>query len=103
MNTKSEPTLIGGAWHNHDFGYKTCLPKDIVIDNLTASDNKVIRIFDKRFDEISDNILKDEIDGKQNLNKMLPTETVTIKNNTEGYIFFIPETEYFSNTIITED
>lgn len=103
INFKSNPTVIGGTWYNHDFGYTTCMPRKITIDNLNALGATSISVFDSRFAEKSTLILKDSIDGEQNLNKMLPPESVTIKNNTAGYIFFMPDTEYFNNTIITED
>ena len=103
MNSISDVTVIGGAWYNHYFGYSTRMPKNITIDSLEASSEGLISIFDSRFAEKGKYILKDDIDGQQNLNKMLPTESVTIKNNTAGYIFFVPDTEYFDNTIITED
>ncbi len=102
LNTKA-PTLIGMAWYNRNFGYQTYMPKNIIIDNLSCTNGTSVLIFDNRFSEQSENLLKDSIDGSPNLNKTLPTESIIIKNNTAGLIFSIPDTEYFNNTLFSEE
>ncbi|MBR5140315.1 MAG: hypothetical protein IKV16_04590 [Clostridia bacterium] len=101
---EAETNLVYGQWYNHDFGYKTYIPSEVVIDGLTLTKPTEVNIFTKRFVEQSKNAHLDEIDGAPNVNKMTPPKRIVIKNNKNGYKFVKPESEFFKNTeFIIED
>jgi len=104
-NGSSEETnLVYGLWYNHDFGYTTYIPSEVIIDGITLTNPTNINIFTKRFVEQSKYAHLDEIDGNPNLNKMTPPKRIVIKNNTHGYNFIKPQSEFFENTeFIIED
>ena len=99
-----ETNLVYGQWYNHNFGYPTYIPYEVVIDGLTLTNPTDVNIFTKKFVEQSKNAHLDEIDGVPNVNKMTPPTRIVIKNNKNGYKFIKPESEFFKNTeFIIED
>ena len=94
-----EVILFSNTWYNHYFGYPIYLPETIVIDNLqTTGGAKKVHIFSEKFVEQLENAVKDEIDGKPNLNKTVPPKKIIIRNNSANLEFVIPKTEFFKNT-----
>lgn len=103
LHNTATPNLIYGYWYNHYFGYKTYMPENIVIDNFNITEGKDVNLFTAKFVEQSEHILDDVVDGKENLNKMVPPKTITIKNNKAGINYIKPNTPFFKDTIITEE
>ena len=104
IHNTSEPYLVYGLWYNHDFGYPTYVPEEIIIDGLKLTKKTDINIFTKKFVAQSANALLDEVDGKSNVNKMTPPKRIIIKNNRDNYNFIKPDSEFFKDTeYITED
>ena len=104
-NTSNDVNIITCTWKNHDFGYQTALPTNIYIDGITLKKNATINIFDANFIKLTDNILSDTVNGAVNVNKMTPSEKITVKN-TKDYTVVLPDKatySYFANTqYITE-
>ena len=98
MHNTDEAFLLYGLWYNHDFGYPTYVPEEVIIDGLKLTKKTDINIFTKKFVQRSADALKDEIDGKPNLNKMTPPKRIIIKNNSEHYNFIKPESDFFKDT-----
>ena len=98
IHNPGKANLIYGLWFNHDFGYPTYIPSEIVVDGLTLTNPCDVNIFTERFVEQSKNALKDEIDGVPNINKMAPPKRIVIKNNKNGYKFITPDSPFFENT-----
>ena len=96
-NTK-DASLIYGYWYNHDFGYPTYMPENIIIDNFSITNGEEVNLFTEKFVEQSKYILDDEVDGKPNVNKTAPPKKVVIKNNKSGLKFIIPKSDFFKNT-----
>ena len=102
-DNSKETNLVYAQWYNHNFGYKTYIPSEVIIDGLTLTKDTPVNVFTKRFVEQSQNAHLDEIDGEPNVNKMTPPVRIVIKNNKNGYKFIKPESEFFKNTEIIED
>ena len=104
MHNTDEPYLLYGLWYNHDFGYPTYVPEEVIIDGLKLTKKADINIFTKKFITQSANALLDEVDGKPNLNKMVPPKKIIIRNNKDGYNFIKPDSVFFKDTdYIVED
>ena len=104
MHTSGEPTLFRCGWYNHDFGYETHIPEEIIIDGLTLTTPSDINIFPARYVEQISYAHLDEINGVPNSNKTTPPKRIVIKNNKGGYKYILPDTEFFKNTeLIVED
>ena len=99
----SEATLFSNRWYNHYFGFPIFMPDTIIIDNLRLESSDTVYIFDPKFVEQLENAGKDEIDGKKNLNKVVPPKKIIIRNNSQGLKFITPNTEFFKNTQIVEE
>ena len=99
-----EVSIFRCGWVNHDFGYPTYCPEEIIIDGLTLKNPCDINIFPKAYVERIANALLDEIDGKPNVNKTTPPKRIIIRNNKAGYKYILPDTDFFKNTeLIIED
>ena len=98
--------LITCTWYNHDFGYPTALPENITVDGLTLKKNATVNIFSPAFVTLTNDIIKDSFEIpvldeqgnatgetviKENINKMSPPKTITLKNNTNGYTVVFPD------------
>ena len=97
-NTKSPADFMYARWYNHEFGYRTYMPETIIIDNLNIALGNEINLFTTPFDEMANLILEDEVDGKPNLNKMIPPKRVIIRNNKAGINFILPKSDFFKDT-----
>ncbi len=86
MHNSGTVTIVGCTWYNHDFGYPTSLPTNIVIDGLKLTKKANINIYSSAFLALTKSILDE---GSKN--PMTPSETVTIKNNIDEYTFVIPD------------
>ncbi|MBO5879913.1 MAG: hypothetical protein J6Q68_05120 [Clostridia bacterium] len=102
-NTSDSVNLFNARWVNHDFGYPTYLPENIVIDGLKITNGNTVTVFTERFIEQSEMAGSDEVDGKTNVNKMTPPKTITIKNNESNINFIKPQSKFFENTKIIEE
>jgi hypothetical protein len=100
--TASTFSLIHATYTNHDFGYPTYLPTNITVDNFVCESARPISV-----NIFAGNIINptdyssDFIGAAENLNPYVPTKTVTVKNNTAGYTFYIPPTDFFGDTQLT--
>lgn len=113
MPTSSDVQMFEVRWYNHDFGYQTALPENIVIDGLNVQgDNKTVNLFLESFANSSHKILQDEFEKPNsqtgevtvtpNKNKMLPPEKIEIKNSPDIEIILPGEdVEFFKDTVMT--
>ena len=102
-NTSESVNLFNARWVNHDFGYPTYLPENIVIDGLKITNGNTVTVFTEKFIAQSEMAGSDEVDGKINVNKMTPPKTITIKNNESNINFIKPQSKFFENTKIIEE
>ena len=97
--------IIVAYWYNHDFGYKTYLPQNIVIDNFvvdSAVEVTTVKVISGPASSIDD--LNNPTYGMaENLNPMEPTKSITIKNNKAGYTYIHPmeSSSAFADTVMT--
>ena len=104
LHNSGEANLIYGHWFNHYFGYQTYMPENIIVDNLAITNGDTVNMFTAKFVEQSEHILDDEVDGKPNVNKMVPPKRIVIKNNKAGIKFIRPQTAFFKDTeFVVED
>ena len=102
-NTKPCAFLYA-LWYNHEFGYQTYMPETIIIDNFSITEGDTVSLITEPFIEQSKNIMLDEIDGKPNVNKMIPPKKIIIRNNKSGLKYILPDSDFFKDTeIIFED
>ena len=98
------PILISNTWYNHYFGYPTFMPETIVIDNFQLTKGNEVHIFSPNLVSQLDNAWRDEVDGKPNVNKMIPPKKIIIRNNKSKLKYILPESDFFKDTeIIFED
>ena len=99
-----EAILFYNRWFNHDFGFKIYMPENIVIDNLKLSgDVNTVHIFEPILLKQLEKACLDEVDGKPNINKIVPPKKIIIRNNTQGLNFIKPDGDFFKNTEIIEE
>ncbi|MBO5879909.1 MAG: hypothetical protein J6Q68_05100 [Clostridia bacterium] len=101
MYNSSDVNLFSGNWYNHDFGYSTEMPSEIEIDGLKLTKKANVYVFKDSFATALSNANQAMIDGVQNVNQMVPTKKITIKNNTANYAFILPDktkNPFFENT-----
>jgi hypothetical protein len=98
LHNTDSPSVFRCSWFNHDFGYETHLPSEIIIDGLTLTNPADVNIFPPRYIEQTANAHKDTVDGQPNLNKTAPPMRIVIRNNKGGYKFIKPDTEFFKDT-----
>lgn len=104
LQADGEATLLFAYWLNHDFGYRTYMPENIIVDNLTLINGDTVNIFAKSFVERSESILADEVDGEANVNKTQPPAKIVIRNNISKINFILPTSDFFKDTeFIFED
>ncbi len=102
MVNSGDVTLVSASWVNHDFGYKCYLANNITLDNLKLTNPATVYLFHTAFLQKGD-VSGPTYNGEVNLNPYKPPKSVTIKNNNYGYKFVGPESEFFKNTVITEE
>ncbi len=104
LHNSEPPSIFRCGWYNHDFGYQTHLPEEIIIDGLTLTTPADINIFPEKYAEQIKYAHKEEISEEPNLNKTVPPKRIIIRNNKGGYKFILPDSEFFRNTaLIMED
>jgi hypothetical protein len=99
MHNSGTVTIVGCTWYDHDFGYPTSLPTNIVIDGLKLTQNASVNIYSSAFLKLTGSIL-----NKGSKNPMTPSKTVTVKNNDGKYAFIFPDKNlypYFAPTEFT--
>ena len=116
--------LFDTSWVNHYFGYKTTLPKSIIVDNLRvlsvdqttlSAKAKSVNFFASSFVTNSDKygaeiIRQQNADGTfsdvANKNIMSPPELIIIRNNHQGLLYNQAQTmktkEFFKDTQVIE-
>ena len=75
-NTSSTPTLISAAWYNHDFGYTCHLPSKIEIDGIILAKGSTVYVLPS----LQNGVNEDTVAGHENKNKIVLTESITVKN-----------------------
>ena len=104
METYGEDAILFyNRWYNHDFGFKIYMPETIIIDNLKLKSAKKVNIFEPILLKQLEKAILDEVDGKPNINKIVPPKKIIIRNNTQGLEFIKPEGEFFKDTEIIEE
>lgn len=91
VNSSTVLTLFNGSYNNHNFGYTCYLPQNIVIDNLMF-DKKPSKVYVlPYFNGIDTSAATVTINGNnaENVNRIVPTETVTVKNNAAGCTYYL--------------
>lgn len=101
-NPNTEFALMGGygEWHNYDFGYETCMPHTVVVNNLRTTDGRPVYLYLRYIENYGDVSKPVLDDGTKNLNPYKPTETVIIESNKYGTEFVVNDTPLFANTKI---
>ena len=94
LNNTGTATLINGSWVNHYFGYTCYLPANIIIDGITLAKGTSFYILPK----LSNGINTDTVSGKENLNKVVLTEKITVLSNPQNYTYAVS-----SNTTLYAD
>ena len=114
VHTNSNVNLIDGKWYNHDFGYKTVAPQNIVVEGIKIEGKETtVNIFSANYINLLNKSVLDEFTSinsetgavtvTPNKNKVTPTKTITVYK-TEGITFVYPEkTAFFKDTVITEE
>ena len=92
--------FLYALWYNHEFGYRTYMPENIIIDNFSITTGDTIALITAPFVEQSKNIFSDEVDGVPNKNKMLPPKKIIIRNNKSGLKYILPDSDFFKDTEI---
>ena len=92
--------IIGGVWNNWAFGYNSSLPS-ITLDNLKIDKpTDRIYVYPKFVADTSVKIDEPVLDGgKENLNPMFISPTLTVKNNNGGYKITPSENPYIASKI----
>ena len=96
--------LMGGygAWHNYDFGYETCMPYTVVLNNVRTSGGRPVYLYLRYIEKYGDVSQKVLDNGEVNLNPYKPTENVIIESNKYGVEFIVNDSPLFKNTKIIE-
>ena len=94
--------LILATHHNHDFGYPTYMPTNVIVDNFVCEGASTVNVFRGNVCDPRD-YSGDTLDSVENLNLYTPTKSVTVKNNNKGYVYTIPDTPFFMNTTLTAE
>ena len=93
VNNVGTPILVNAGWNNHYFGYTCYLPERIVIDGIKLRNNDYFYVLPK----LAEDIDKPVVGGVENKNPVVLTKQIVIKNNPEGYKFYVSvNTELFS-------
>ena len=96
MNIESA-TVFSASWQNHNYGYKTYLPRNVYIDNLSIYRSNSINIFSKGIVDKGDVSVPIYL-GEENVNPMTPTERIVITNNKQNVEFVFTRTPFFIDT-----
>ena len=101
-NPNQEFTLMGGygEWNNYDFGYETCMPHTVTVNNLRTTSGAPVYLYRRYIEKFGDVSMHTLDNGEKNLNPYKPTETVIIESNKYGTEFIVNDTPLFANTKI---
>jgi len=86
--------LFDAGWTNHNYGYQTYLPQDILIENLEVYRGESMYFISSVFSE-KGNVGLDTYNGEENKNPMIPTKSITFKNNPHGIRIILPSGEFY--------
>lgn len=94
------PTLISGSWVNHYFGYTCHLPANIIIDGIKLDKGNSFYILPNYNSEVASGMIL----GETNKNKLVLTESITIRNNVNGYTYYVSKNStLYSGVEVTEE
>lgn len=100
INNVGTPILVNAGWTNHNFGYTCYLPETIVVDGVKLANNDYFYVLPK----LQADIDKDTVGAEENKNPVVLTKTVRIKNNPNGYKYYVSvNKELFSDVEVVED
>ena len=89
-----------GAFHNYDFGYETCMPHTVTVNNLRTTAGAPVYLYRRYIEGYGDVSKKILPNGEVNLNPYKPAERVIIESNKYGTEFIVNDTPLFANTKI---
>ena len=113
MNSDRGFYIFDTSWVNHNFGYQTAMPTNIIIDGFyVAGTTKKAVLFQNGFvnnsykydmtEFVSEDAVTGDVTVTPNKNIMTPPKTITVKNLGEGFSIVLPSAEgYFKDTVIT--
>lgn len=85
-NSWYTPTIISGKWVNHNFGYTTYMPKNVIIDGYTLVNKKNTSA--KTVNVITYSNLPSNADANNKSdNPIVYNESITVRNNSAGITF----------------
>lgn len=106
--------LMTGHWYNHNFGYKTVMPDEFLIDNFRVDSDNEIQVINNGFIKELRNSVLDEVPKvkkdengneitvyEKNKNPMTPPKKLVIKNCDPSARFVFPDKNaepFFANT-----
>ena len=103
MNPKKldRVALFSGNWANHFFGYTVVKPQNIYITNLVANGDPAVRVslYNSGLDNKPD-LTAETVNGKENLNPIVPTKLIEFKSNPARTDFYVNEGPTFANTVV---
>lgn len=101
-NANQEFTLMGGygEFNNYDFGYETCMPHTVVVNNLRTTAGAPVYLYRRYIEKYGDVSKKVLPSGEVNLNPYKPAERVIIESNKYGTEFIVNDTPLFAGTEI---
>lgn len=95
MNSGTTVTLFSASFKNHNFGYTCYLPENIVIDNLMFARKPSMVYVLPSFGSIDTSASTVWDSNKkayvENINRIVPTKTVTVQNNAAGCTYYISQ------------
>ena len=99
-NPNQEFTLMGGygTWNNYYFGYETCMPHTVTVNNLRTTAGAPVYLYRRYIEKFGDVSKPTLENGEKNLNPYKPTERVIIESNKYGTEFIVNDTPLFKNT-----
>ena len=92
-------SLFSGSWANHFFGYTVVQPQNVYVDNLKVENGGVIYLYTSGLDNRPD-LTAPYVNGKKNLNPIVPTKLIEVTSNPCGTVFKINEGPTFKNTVL---
>ncbi len=103
-NPNQEMALMSGygAWENWDFGYKTCMPHTITLNNIRTSDGRPVYIYNRYIEKYGDVSAPILADGTKNINPYEPVKKVIIESNKYNTPIIINDTPLFRDVEIIE-
>ena len=99
-SAKTSVNILSGAWHNHDFGYKTYLPQNITIDNFSCKGASSVNIFGGSLLTLGAVNESTLADGAQNLNPYEPTKRIEILGNPDGLTYNVSTAALYKDTVL---